>query len=220
MERLRSIVYSVVPEATEKISYGIICFKHHYMLVGIGATKSAVSLHTMNPRLVESMKDELGGIPHSGATLHFSPEEPLPTELITDLVRRRVRENEERAASQAVPRNSPEHHAAALMAADKAKEVLALFERHHPSDHRPRRAIDAITAWATGERALSMAEVRRLSLAAHSAAREATSPSARFAARAAGHAVATWHVPSHAEGADIYASKALNAATSTKSSQS
>lgn len=219
MEQLRSLVHAVAPEATEKISYGIICFRHRYMLVGIGATKSAVSFHTMSPELVASIVDELRGIPHSGATLHFAPDEPLPTELITDLIRKREKENEERAASQSVPRNSTEHRTAALTAAGKAREVLALFERHHPGDHRPRQAIDAITAWATGERTLGMAEVRELSLAAHAAAREATSPAARFAARAAGHAVAVWHVPSHAEGAYIYAKKALNASDSKSSRQ-
>lgn len=112
---------------------------------------------------------------------------------------------------QRVPRNTPKHIAWALEAARIASGVLGLFEERHPADARPRQAIDAIRAWAEGSRELGMSEVRRLSLDAHAAAREAKSDAACFAARAAGHAVATWHVPTHAMGASIYAQKAIDA---------
>jgi hypothetical protein len=56
-----------------------------------------------------------------------------------------------------------------------------------------------------------MAEVRKLSLDAHAAARGAKTDAARFAARAAGQAVATWHVPTHALAVPIYARKAKEA---------
>jgi hypothetical protein len=108
-----------------------------------------------------------------------------------------------------VSRPSPEHLASALEAARAAKSVLALFESQHPDDARPREAIVAIRAWARGERRLGMAAVRTLALAAHAAAREAESDAATFAARAAGHAIATWHVPSHATAAHSYAAKAV-----------
>ena len=99
------------------------------------------------------------------------------------------------------------------MAAREAEKVLPLFEKERPKDGRPRRAIEAIRAWAKGKRELSMKEVRRLALDSHAAARECESDAARFAARAAGHAVATWHVPTHAMGAPIYACKAILAST-------
>lgn len=108
-------------------------------------------------------------------------------------------------------RNSAYHRRFAFLAAREAERVLSLFEADRPLDRRPRRAIEAIKSWAEGERALGMAEVRALSLGSHAAAREAKSEAARFAARAAGHAVATWHVPTHAMGAPIYACKALMA---------
>lgn len=58
-----------------------------------------------------------------------------------------------------------------------------------------------------------MAGVRRDSLAAHAAARQADEDSAaRFAARAAGQAVATAHVASHAVGAAWYGVKAADVA--------
>ena len=58
---------------------------------------------------------------------------------------------------------------------------------------------------------MQKAEVRKLSLNSHAAARAAKTDAARFAARAAGQAVATWHVPTHAMGAPIYARKAIAA---------
>jgi len=86
--------------------------------------------------------------------------------------------------------------------------VLSLFERDRPHDRRPRLAIAAIRAWAQGRRQLSLTEVRTLSLGAHAAARATRSPAAGYAARAAGHAVAIWHVPAHALAAFGYAGRA------------
>ncbi len=55
-----------------------------------------------------------------------------------------------------------------------------------------------------------MAVIRKASLDSHAAAREAgEDSSARSAARAAGQAVATAHVPRHAYGAAVYAQQAV-----------
>ncbi len=110
---------------------------------------------------------------------------------------------------QVVARNSHKHRVWALEAAKIAKKVLSIFEKENPNDNRPRLAIEAIKSWAQGKRELGMKEVRKFSLDAHAAAREAKTDASRFAARAAGHAVATWHVPTHAVGALRYARKAV-----------
>ena len=110
---------------------------------------------------------------------------------------------------RSVERNSRNHRRFALLAAKEAERLLPIFERERPKDSRPRQAIEAIRAWGQGKRELGMAEVRKLSLGSHAAARQAKSDAARFAARAAGQAVATWHVPTHAMGAPMYACKAI-----------
>jgi len=110
-----------------------------------------------------------------------------------------------------VERNSRYHRLFGLKAAEFAEKVLPMFERERPNDDRPRHAIEAIKDWALGKRELGMLEVRRLSLGSHAAARAAKSVAARFAARAAGHAVATWHVPTHAMAVPWYACKAITA---------
>jgi len=110
-----------------------------------------------------------------------------------------------------VARNSPKHRLWAIEAARQAKRVLPLFEKEHPYDHRPRRAIEAIAAWGWKKRVLGMAVVRKLSLDSHAAARAARTDAARFAARAAGQAVATWHAPIHAIAVPYYFRKAVTA---------
>ena len=97
----------------------------------------------------------------------------------------------------------------ATWAADCAERVLPFFEKVYPKDNRPRKAIEACRTWVrTG--VFKMADIRGASLAAHAAAREAKeNNTACFAARAAGQAVATAHVPQHALGGAYYALKAV-----------
>ncbi|GAP12783.1 hypothetical protein LARV_00519 [Longilinea arvoryzae] len=74
-------------------------------------------------------------------------------------------------------------------AADCAERALPLFERHAPTDLRPRAAIEGIRAFAGGER--RTAQLRTLALAALAAAREVNDPAAAAAARAAGFAASS-----------------------------
>lgn len=105
-------------------------------------------------------------------------------------------------------RDSYYHRLFGLKAADEVERLLPIFETENPDDKRPREATEAIKAWAKGKRKLGMAEVRKLSLDAHAAARDVESDAAKFVAHAAGHAVGTWHVPTHALGAFGYAGRA------------
>jgi hypothetical protein len=104
-----------------------------------------------------------------------------------------------------------DHRLLAVWAADCAEHVLPFFETVCPSDDRPHKALEACRAWVqTG--VFKMSEIRGASLAAHAAARDAKENAvACFAARAAGQAVATAHVPQHAFGAAYYALKAVAA---------
>jgi hypothetical protein len=104
----------------------------------------------------------------------------------------------------------------ATWAADCAERVLPFFEEMYPEDDRPRKAIEACRTWVrTG--VFKMADIRRASLAAHAAARQAKDNNAAcFAARAAGQAVATAHVPQHAFGGAYYALKAIAAVDPTQ----
>ena len=110
--------------------------------------------------------------------------------------------------------NKQDQRSLAIWAADCAERVLPFFEKAYMKDDRPRKAIEACRTWVrTG--VFKMADIRKASLAAHAAAREAKENNAAcFAARAAGQAVATAHVPQHAFGAAYYALKVVAAANS------
>ena len=97
LHELRAIIKSLVPQATESISYQVPCFKYHYMLVGIGVNKNFCSLYTMSPPLVKKLKSELNIVKISGATIHFQPGEPLPIDLVKRIITLRMQENEQKA---------------------------------------------------------------------------------------------------------------------------
>lgn len=102
-----------------------------------------------------------------------------------------------------------DHTTLAVWAADCAERVLPFFERRRPDDPRPRAAIEACREWARTH-VFRMADVRSASLAAHAAARAVEEDdAARSAARAAGQAMATPHVPAHAIAAARYAATAV-----------
>ncbi len=107
-----------------------------------------------------------------------------------------------------------DHKTLAVWAIDCAERVLPYFERQFPDDLRPRQALETLQAWIeTGE--FKMSVIRKASLDSHAAARDVGEDSpARSAARAAGQAVATAHVITHAPGAAIYALQAIHRASS------
>lgn len=100
----------------------------------------------------------------------------------------------------------------AIWAADCAERVLPHFEQKS-KDVRPRQAIEACREWVRSG-IFRMKDVRAASLGAHAAARAVeTENTARSAARAAGQAMATAHVPDHAIAAAIYAATAVRDAS-------
>jgi hypothetical protein len=105
------------------------------------------------------------------------------------------------------------HQVLAQWAIDCAERVLHYFEERYPRDHRPREAIKTLRLWMkTG--VFKMEVIRKASLDSHAAAREVgEDDAARSAARAAGQAVATAHVPTHSIGSAIYSLQAIHRAT-------
>jgi hypothetical protein len=60
----------------------------------MSAQKNHCSLHTMSVSLVKAMVEELKGVKVSGATIHFTPEEPLSRAFIELIVQERMKEAE------------------------------------------------------------------------------------------------------------------------------
>lgn len=100
-----------------------------------------------------------------------------------------------------------DHHLAITWAQQCAEHVLANFEHLHPQDRRPRKAIQACSAWIAGT--LNVREARQAAFATHEAARASSNEAAIAAARAAGQAISTAHLFGHAIHASTYAVKSV-----------
>jgi uncharacterized protein YdhG (YjbR/CyaY superfamily) len=104
LRRLRALVKKTVPEVEERISYGTaVMFSLGRDLVGFVSQPKHLSFFTASPKLAEAMRDEITTTHKiSGATIHFSPDNPLPTGLVEKILKARLREN---AAVRQVRRN-------------------------------------------------------------------------------------------------------------------
>jgi uncharacterized protein YdhG (YjbR/CyaY superfamily) len=92
LQALREIVLSVMPDAEQVISYQVAMFKHKGKgVISMSAKKDYCSLHLMSPPLAKAMQGELKKN-RSGATLHFTPEKPLPASLVKKIVKARLKE--------------------------------------------------------------------------------------------------------------------------------
>lgn len=101
LEKLRGTIRSVVPQASETISYHIPTFKHLGHLVGFAAFKEHCSFFVMSPKVMDDFADQLEGYDTSKGTIRFAANKPLPVALVKKLVKARVAENEARVNRKA-----------------------------------------------------------------------------------------------------------------------
>lgn len=139
------------------------------------------------------------------------PKEIRPIKLLYE-VRKSVSEILDKPFTEHVDHQifRPNQGVLAIWAADCAERVLPYFEDRYPEDNRPQKAIAALHEWIrTG--VFSMAVIRKTSLGAHAAAKGKKEADVVFAAHAAGQAVGTAHVVTHALGASLYGIRAVAA---------
>jgi uncharacterized protein YdhG (YjbR/CyaY superfamily) len=95
LESLRQLIKETIPPVEERISYGTtVMFSLGRDLVGFGSQKKHLSFFTASPKLATAMKGEITKT-HivSGATIHFTPDNPLPTALVKKIIEARLAEN-------------------------------------------------------------------------------------------------------------------------------
>jgi uncharacterized protein YdhG (YjbR/CyaY superfamily) len=97
LEKLRQTIKAAAPMAEEVISYQIPAYKYHGPLVFFAAFKNHCSLYVPGRSALERFESELKPYDISGATVRFSPDNPLPAALVTKIVRARIEENRLRA---------------------------------------------------------------------------------------------------------------------------
>ena len=95
LQRLRETVRSVVPDAAEVISYGIPMFKLGKKgLVAYNASRKGGTLQVMSSAVLAAHAAELASFRTGKGSIQFTPEQPLPEDLVAQLVLERVAENE------------------------------------------------------------------------------------------------------------------------------
>jgi uncharacterized protein YdhG (YjbR/CyaY superfamily) len=62
-------------------------------LVSFGAAKGHCSFHVQSPAVMEAHANDLRGFKTSKGSVSFTPDAPIPPELVTRLVKARIEEN-------------------------------------------------------------------------------------------------------------------------------
>lgn len=93
LERLRRRIAELVPSSTETISYGMPAVKlGTRFLISYAGWKRHASIYPMRDDVLARHADALRGYTTTKGSLHFTATQPLPDEVLDDLVRARVSE--------------------------------------------------------------------------------------------------------------------------------
>lgn len=106
LQTLRRQILAAAPDARECISYAMPAFRRHGVLVWMAAAKHHCALYPKG--LTPEQRAELAGYDTSKGAIRFTPDKPLPEDLVRAIVERRVREDDEAAALKAAKRKRPQ----------------------------------------------------------------------------------------------------------------
>ena len=95
LSSLRQTIREAAPEAEETISYQMPTFKQNGALVHFAAYKKHIGFYP-TPSGIEAFKEELSAYERSKGTVRFPLDKPLPLDLVSEIVKFRVRENLEK----------------------------------------------------------------------------------------------------------------------------
>jgi uncharacterized protein YdhG (YjbR/CyaY superfamily) len=95
LEKIRATIQKAAPDATEKISYSMPAFEQNGIVVYFAAYKNHIGLYAL-PSGHESFKEELSKYKSGKGSVQFPLNQPMPFELITRIVKFRVKENIEK----------------------------------------------------------------------------------------------------------------------------
>ena len=96
---IRATIRKAAPEAEEAIKYAMPTFTHKGNLVSFGAYKKHIGLYPA-PRGIAAFKKELSAYEGAKATVKFPLDQPLPLDLITKIVKFRVKKNLKKAKAK------------------------------------------------------------------------------------------------------------------------
>ena len=99
LQTVRAAIRDVVPDAEEKISYQMPTFYLHGNLVHFAAFKNHIGFYP-TPTGVEAFQERLSQYKGAKGSVQFPLDQPMPLDLIRDIVRYRVEESTAKAAAK------------------------------------------------------------------------------------------------------------------------
>jgi uncharacterized protein YdhG (YjbR/CyaY superfamily) len=95
LEKVRDTIKKAAPDAKEKISYSMPAFEQNGIVVYFAAFKNHIGLYAL-PSGHEAFKEELSKYKTGKGSVQFPLKKPIPFDLITKIVKFRVKENLEK----------------------------------------------------------------------------------------------------------------------------
>ncbi|MDQ3572617.1 MAG: DUF1801 domain-containing protein [Actinomycetota bacterium] len=93
LEHVRTVVHGTEPGTVEGKSYGMPAFIYaERPLLAFRAAKNHLSIFPFSPAAIRAVKGRLSGHDLSKGTIRFSPDSPVPDDVIADLIRHRKQE--------------------------------------------------------------------------------------------------------------------------------
>jgi len=99
LEQVRETIRKAAPGAEEVISYQMPAFKMHGILVWYAAFKKHIGFYPMASG-IDTFKDELSVYKGARGSVQFPFNKPLPLDLISDIVKFRLSEDQQKAQSK------------------------------------------------------------------------------------------------------------------------
>ena len=98
LEQIRMTIRKAAPDAEETIKYKMPTFTLNGNLVYFAVFKGHIGFYPA-PRGIEELKEEIAAYEGAKSSLRFPLDKPVPFDLISKIVKLRVRRNLERAAA-------------------------------------------------------------------------------------------------------------------------
>jgi uncharacterized protein YdhG (YjbR/CyaY superfamily) len=93
LEEMRRLILEVVPDAEQTISYGLPAFKlEGKVIAGLGAFGNHLSYLPHSGSVLPAVRERTTGYAQTKSSLHFPVDEPLPRELVRELISVRMRD--------------------------------------------------------------------------------------------------------------------------------
>lgn len=99
LQRIRALIRETVPEAQEAIKYGIPTFVFHGNLVHFSAYQNHIGFYPA-PSGIEQFRQALAPYISGKGTIQFPLDQPIPEDLIRQIVQFRAQENLTKAAAK------------------------------------------------------------------------------------------------------------------------